>query len=112
MGQGRRKISSVLSQSLRKQKASVKNVNRELKRVTIAMGFAEDRWLSSRNQARQLFQNINPQRVAVELFSPYCGQNPRWYHRRLLYPRILHQGDLFHLIDPAYADCIPAAKRK
>lgn len=85
-------------------------------KLVISMGYQEDNWNSSSLHAEQLYhavsQNVVANHVPLKpvLFGPEVYRTPRWFDRRLLYPHKLPQGEIFHLIDPAYGDSLLRAK--
>lgn len=77
------------------------------------MGYREDRWLSSRLHLEQVHHALETlvDRNSVKLKSliPNCPKDqPNALHRRLFYPLFLntHCGEILHLMDPAYGDCL------
>lgn len=88
------------------------NSRNDEQRVIVAMGYRDEGWTSSWLHADQLAKHLTMAGVNAALFAPQLGQNVRWWHRRLLYSRTLPAGDLFHLVDPAYADSLKIARRQ
>ena len=87
-------------------------------KLVISKGYQEDGWLSSAYVFEQLTGAIEkhmvdlPSHSEVLLHNPNCDRDePRWFDRRVIYPRSIPGGDILHLTDQSYGDALIRANR-
>lgn len=76
------------------------------------MGYADDQWHSSRVIADGLLSKLTGLGLEGTLHCPRLGRHPRWWDRRIRYASTLPRGEILHLIDQSYGDCIVRAKTR
>lgn len=82
-------------------------------KIVVAMGYAEDGWNSSRLLTEQLAAALAEREIGkVTLFIPRLGHRPRWWDRRLFYPKLIPKADLVQFMDQSYADSLLALPKK